>query len=153
MISEIKRLRLPFGKWQEYATELIQKHNKNLPKDCYSYLGEPPINCSYPDERTVRMNIGCIAHFELSFLYGCKAILISHDTYIEPHYRGLGFAGSLQLIKERMAKDLMAKILIATAVETNAPQQKVLAKWKWDTITTFENNRTGNTVGFFIKHL
>src|SRR5437660_1023278 len=153
MIQEIQRLNLPLGKWQEYATKLVEEHNSRVPKDSYSFLEEPIIACSYPDSQTILFKVGDFAHFKLSFLYGCKAILISHDTYITASRRGIGLAGILQLIKERIAKDLAVKLLIATAVETNEPQQRVLKRWNWDAITKFTNPRTQHVVGFFIKHL
>ena len=139
MNSEIDRLKLPRGVWQE----LIKKEIPDASR----------VECSYPDNASVRFQIfhECkpVANFTLSFLYGCKGILVSHGMLVSPDYRGKGIAKKLRPIKDRVAQDLRVSVLLATVKEDNAAEKSVIKDWKQ--LETFSNIRTGNMVGIHVK--
>jgi GNAT superfamily N-acetyltransferase len=141
MNAEIEKLKLPRGVWQE----LIKKE---IPI-------ASTVECSYPDASSVRFQIfqscSLIAHFTLSFLYGCKGILISHNMLVSPSFRGQGIAKKLQPIKDKVAKDLKVSVLLATVKDDNAAEKSVIKDWQH--LDTFTNIRTGNKVGIHIKKI
>jgi len=141
MNSEITRLKLPRGEWQSFAKKLLPEATE--------------VTCSYPDDKTMYMSIleneKVVAKFALSFLYGCKGILVSHSMLVSPEYRSRGIASKLQNVKERIAKDLQVSMLLATVTEDNAAQKKVIKDWKC--IEKFNNKKTGNNVEVFMKRL
>ncbi len=139
MLAEIKRLKLPMGVWQGQM-------KKALP------IKDVTITINYPDNRTAffkitqdKKNVG---HFALSFLQGCKGILVSHTMLVEPAYRGKGIAKELQKSKQRIAKDLKVAMILATVVATNDVQEKVIKDW--GKVGSFKNERTGNKVNVFL---
>ncbi len=141
MNTEIARLGLPRGVWQELV-------KKSIPV-------ATTVKCSYPDDRSVYFeimeNYNLIARFTLSFLYGCKGILVSHNMEVSSDYRGKGIAKKLQSIKDRVAKDLMVSVLIATVKDDNVAEKKVIKDWQH--LETFMNSRTGNKIGIHIKKI
>ncbi len=141
MNAEIERLRLPRGVWQKAITDTVPKVTR--------------VECSYPDANTVQFQLYAfnetpVAHFSLSFLYGCKGILVSHSAAVEPSYRRKGIAKKLQPIKDKVARDLRVSVMLGTVREDNTAQKKVFAK-EWKKLDTFTNTRTGNNVGIHIK--
>lgn len=141
MNAEIERLKLPRGVWQE----LIKKE---IPI-------ASTVQCSYPDMASVYFQIfqdcNLVAHFTMSFLYGCKGILVSHNMMVSPCYRGQGIAKKLQPIKDKVAKDLQVSVLLATVKDDNAAEKSVIKDWQH--LDSFANIRTGNKVGIHIKKI
>lgn len=139
MNAEIVRLKLPRGVWQGLVKQDIPVATE--------------VECSYPDAASVRFQIyqesNIIAHFTLSFLYGCRGILISHNMLVSPQYRGQGIAKKLQPIKERVARDLQVSVLLATVRDDNLAEKAVIKDWQH--LDTFTNIKTGNAVGIHIK--
>lgn len=113
------------------------------------------VECSYPDASSIRFQIyndcNLVAHFTMSFLYGCKGILISHGMLVSPQYRGRGIAKKLQPVKDKVARDLKVSVLLATVKEDNIAEKKVIKDW--EPLTTFNNIRTGNDIGIHIKRI
>jgi hypothetical protein len=141
MIEEINKLKLPLGKWQEFAKGLFLQEN----------IVVENIQITYPDSNTAAIAIPGVASFNLSFMYGCKAILISHGTIIQPSYRNRKLSYVLQTIKNRIAKDLVVAALIATVRVDNTPEQKVISKSDWKKLIKIKNVRSGNEIDLIIK--
>jgi len=141
MNAEIERLKLPRGVWQELVKKEIPLASR--------------VECSYPDYASVCFQIyhdcNLVANFTLSFLYGCKGILVSHGMLVSPSYRGKGIAKKLQPIKDRVAKDLHVSVLLATVKDDNVAEKNVIKDWQH--LDTFTNIRTGNKVGIHIKKI
>jgi GNAT superfamily N-acetyltransferase len=141
MNSEIIRLNLSRGNWQAMTKELLP--------------GVTDVTCAYPDAKTMCMNIfenkKTVARFALSFLDGCKGILVSHSMLVSPEFRGKGIAKKLQSIKEKIAKDLQVSVLLATVTQDNLAEKKVIKDWKC--VDKFNNKRTGNNVEVFTKKI
>lgn len=92
-----------------------------------------------------------VAKFTMSFLHGCKGILVSHGMLVVATYRGNGIAKKLQSVKERVARDLRVSVLLATVKEDNVAEKSVIKDWTH--LETFSNVRTGNSVGIFMKKI
>ena len=141
MNKHIEQLGLPRGVWQSLILEALPVVRA--------------VQCSYPDDRSVNFILwgtgSWIAHFTLSFMYGCKAILISHNMRVNPMNRGTGIAKALQPIKERIARDLRVAILMATVRSDNLPEKAVIASWT--KIAEFDNPQTSNHVEVYKKDL
>lgn len=135
MNAEIKRLKLPRGVWQSLIKAEIPVATN--------------VECTYPDASSVRFQIfndcALVAYFTLSFLYGCKGILISHNMLVSPEYRGKGIAKKLQPIKSRVAQDLHVSVLLATVKDDNAAEKAVIKDWQH--LDTFFNVKTKSKVG------
>lgn len=141
MNTEIERLKLPRGVWQELIKKEIPLASK--------------VECSYPDNASVIFQIfhdsALVARFTLSFLYGCRGILVSHGMIVSPDFRGKGIAKKLKPIKDKVAKDLQVSVLLATVREDNAAEKNVISDWQH--LETFTNVRTGNRVEIRLKKI
>ncbi len=138
MNNEIVKLKLPRGVWQG-----IMVKDLNIP--------DAKVDIEYTDIRTAMFRISSkgqkVGHFALSFLYGCRGVLVSHTMLIEPEYRGKGLAKKLQPIKKRIAKDLGVAVMLCTVVDENKAQETVIKDWQ--KVGSFDNMRTGNKVNLF----
>ena len=141
MNNEINSLCLPRGRWQALIQQSIPIATK--------------VVCDYPDDRSVLIKLfkteQLIATFTLSFLYGCKGILVSHSMQVSPEYRGQGIAKKLQPIKQKIATDLRVSVLIATVRDDNSAEKNVIKDW--DQLESFDNVRTGNKIDIFMKRV
>lgn len=141
MNAEIEHLKLPRGVWQELIKKEIPIADN--------------VECTYPDHSSVRFQLynecNLVANFTLSFLYGCKGVLISHAMLVSPQYQGNGIAKKLQPIKERVAKDLRVSLLLATVKDDNIAEKKVIKEWQH--LETFSNIRTGNDIDLYVKKI
>lgn len=143
MNAEVDRLGLPRGVWQDLVRKCVPVATR--------------VECLYPDVTSVRFEVhhneDLVARFTLSFLYGCKGILVSHGMLVSSQYRGQGIGKQLQPIKERVARDLRVSMLLSTVRVNNAPQRAVLEGCHWQQLDTFTNVRTGNVVGVHVKKI
>lgn len=141
MNSEIVRLKLPRGVWQKLIKQEIPVATQ--------------VDCAYPDSTSVRFQIfdecNLVANFTLSFLQGCKGVLVSHNMLVTPAYQGKGIAKRLQPIKTKIAQDLQVSVLLATVKDDNAAEKAVIKDWQH--LEDFNNLRTNNVVGLHIKKI
>lgn len=146
MNSEISRLGLPRGEWQKAIIEAIPE---------VKYVG-----CYYPDEQTVTIKAydnpkaewqDRVFQFSLSFMFGCRGVLISHSMQVYPPHGGKGIATRLQKVKERIAQDLKVSLLMATVRDDNAAEKHVISEWKL--VDVFSNFRTGNVINVYTKEI
>jgi hypothetical protein len=146
MNSEIVRLKLPRGVWQQLIKDGINSK---------TYVVSH-VQCSYPDANSVRFQLfngaNVIVSFSLSFLQGCSGVLVSHNMNVQPRFQGRGIAKTLQPIKKRIAQDLKVSLLIATVKDDNVAEKKVLNK-DWQHVADFDNVKTGNKIGVHIRKI
>jgi hypothetical protein len=140
--AEITRLGLPRGEWQKELLRILPEVKQ--------------VTVEYPDQQTMIMrgftsDLGRIVSFSMSFLYGCRGVLISHGMEVTPIWRGKGIATRIQPLKERIAKDLRASLLLAT-VRADNDAEKAVIKY-WHLVDTFTNERTGNKIEIYTKVL
>jgi hypothetical protein len=140
MLTQIKKLGLPMGVWQTKIKEILKPLNTES-------------TCKYPNSTCLSIEVNesnkNVASFRLSFLPGCKGIIVSHAMLVNPEYRGLGIAKKLQVIKENIIKDLQASAIIATVREDNEVEKKVIKDW--NKLDSFLNKKTSNQVGIYLK--
>jgi hypothetical protein len=138
MLDEIAKLQLKKGVWQNIIENEMPIDNARVELD-------------YPDTHTVYFRISQndqpVAKFALSFLYGCKGVLVSHTVFVEEPYRGLGIAKTMRAIEHMIAKDLKATVLLCTVRDDNKPYENVIKDWT--KVGSFDNERTGNRVNIF----
>ncbi len=138
MYEEVAKLKLKVDKWHA----LIEA---TLPID------NPKVTSHYGDAHTiyfyVTQNKEEVARFALSFLHGCKGVLISHSILVNEGFRGLGIGTKIQEINHLVAKDLKASTLLSTVIDNNKPQERAMKGWT--KLDSFDNIRTGNTINVF----
>lgn len=106
------------------------------------------------DKRTLVLYSEGIFLFCLSLVPGCQVLLVSHNMIVEPEFRGRGIATKLQIVKERIAKELRATALLATVRSDNTPQQKIMGKIDaWEKIKTMENPNTKDKFEIWAKDI
>jgi GNAT superfamily N-acetyltransferase len=93
-----------------------------------------------------------LAGFCLSTMPGCGAVLISHDTYVYPEFRGQGLGSLMQDLKVKYAQILRVSKLIATVREDNRIEVGVLRGRGWvPNREPFPNRRSGNRIRMWEK--
>jgi GNAT superfamily N-acetyltransferase len=80
---------------------------------------------------TYHMTVG---KFSLSFMPGNRRILISHDTFVEPKFRGLGYGRAWLKLKEELAREAGINLLLATVRNENKIEVHLLRTNGWKRI-------------------
>lgn len=94
-----------------------------------------------------------VGYYELDPMPGCSRVGISHGLQIFDNFRGRGFGTWAMGERLKKAKELGYEVLIATVVEGNVAEERILEKFKWRRVTVFNNLKTGHTVNLWMKHL
>lgn len=105
-------------------------------------------------QRTLNVRIfdalgGTIARFSLSFMPGCKGMLVLHRMEVAEPYRNRGIAKRLLAAKFQMAKDLRVSKLFCTVTSQNKHEQRALRATGWNYDYSFFNHRTENIIYVF----
>jgi len=102
----------------------------------------------------VKLSDGSLAcRFVLTMFPGNCGIVVSHNTYVASHLRGLGIATALQPIKETIARSGGFSYIMATIIADNIIQSKILPRFGWKILWEFINQRTTNKCIMWIKPL
>lgn len=150
MFTEINNRRIDRYRWAVMIRETLEPL---VPE-----IGNISILCLKEHKRTLSIKIRTgndrlIAKFQLSFLPGCKGIIVSHALEVSEDYRQRGIANALMAVKILMASELGAAKLIATVVKDNSVQRKLMNRHGWELLEQFKNKRTGNTVLVFDRDI
>jgi GNAT superfamily N-acetyltransferase len=95
-----------------------------------------------------------MATFTLKEMINCCGILVSTRTEVSNDYRGKGLAQELMLLKEELARQYGYSCMMATVNMTGNPAEvHILEKFGWKCVNDFNNSRTKNKVGVFVKNL
>lgn len=94
-----------------------------------------------------------IGSYELTPMAGCARVAISHGLKINPEHRGKGHGWRAMSERIDTAKQLGFEVLIATVVNGNLPEEKILRKFGWKEVTTFDNLKSGNNVNLWVKNI
>jgi RimJ/RimL family protein N-acetyltransferase len=144
---EISKLGLPKGRWQEQLLDFVGEKVDIGRVDCY-----------YPTNNNREVTIAAwtsglegaqrlIAQFSLSFMPGCKGILISHATAVSPEFQGRGVGRAMSLLKSYIAWELRCSKMIATVLVDNTTENHLLESSNWKRVgEPFVNTRTGHNV-------
>jgi len=94
-----------------------------------------------------------ICRFSLATLPGCCGSIISYHTYVDYSSRNKGIGKILQKIKEDIAVIHGFSSILCTTTSDNKIQQNILRKNKWNLLSDFLNERTGNIVQYWAKSI
>lgn len=94
-----------------------------------------------------------IGSYEIDELPGCKRVGVSHKLQILIEFQKRGYGYKAMADRLDKARELGYKVLLATVVNSNKAQQKILRKFKWKEVTTWFNPTTGNDVTLWVRNL
>lgn len=87
-----------------------------------------------------------IGQYCLTEMAGCPRVVISHGLRIDEPYRNRGNGSRAMEDRINNAKMMGYEVMLATVVDGNVPEEKILRRYGWKEVTVFDNQRTGNTV-------
>lgn len=94
-----------------------------------------------------------IGSFTLEPMPGCCGIVVSTQSFLEPHCRG-GRTGKLfHELKAKTAKTLGYTTMFMTTQLRNIPEVVGASHAKWKFLHYFRNSRTNNDIGIAVKDL
>jgi RimJ/RimL family protein N-acetyltransferase len=96
---------------------------------------------------------GEVGHFELTAMPGCPKVAISHGLNIAVSCRGLGYGRAAMEDRIRQARELGFQLLMCTVVVGNSAQEKIMARYQFRPVSTFDNATTGNKVVLYYKNI
>lgn len=79
--------------------------------------------------------------FDLSFMPGNRRTVISHAVKVFPQYWGKGIGTKMCKLREEAAIEAGVTLMLATVMNSNAAEIRVLEKCGWQRFTN--NERTG----------
>jgi len=94
-----------------------------------------------------------VGSYEIDPMPGCPRVGISHALQINEGCRGIGYGTRAMDERIEKARELGYEVLIATVVAGNVAEEKILERFKWRPITTFDNLKTGHTVNLWVKNI
>ena len=94
-----------------------------------------------------------IASFSLIPMINCCGILVSTSAYTICEFRNKGIGTILNSLRIDIAKHQRYGLILSTTVEDNVYQNIILKRNKWESICSFINPQTGNTVNINIIKL
>lgn len=140
MWNEIEKLQLKKGVWQNLLEAALPLDNAK-------------VEIEYPDNHTLYFRITengePVGKSALSFLYGCKGVLVSHTMLVEEAYRNRGIAKKIREVEMRVARDLKATVILCTVRDDNTAYEQVIKKW--DRVGSFVNKRTEAKVNIWTR--
>lgn len=94
-----------------------------------------------------------IGYFDLDPLPGCPEVGVSHAMCIFGKHRGKGYGARALEERCKLVKTLGFAMLICTVASGNKPQEKLLPRAGFRSVSFFDNERTGNRVVLWVKNL
>lgn len=92
-----------------------------------------------------RMNInGCIG--DLTPFPGCGQIVVSHNVFLPPEYRGQGHGGKAHKERLNVMHNLGYDYALATVISTNERERAILVSNGWRIIADFNSSRSGEFI-------
>jgi len=91
------------------------------------------------------------ARFSLKNLAGCCGAVISWESYVEKEWRGQGLGQLMQEMKVYLAEKLRVGLLLATVVQGNEAEERLLRKSGWTPSSPFANPKTNNQIQVWQK--
>ena len=154
MLDEMKTLRIDREVWKDVIRQSLRGVFG------LSCANEINVSILVPNSHKRTLNVRLedwhhkmIAKFSLSFLPGCKGVLVLHRMEVSIPYQRRGVANALASVKERIARDLNVSMLMCTVLQTNTTQQHILQNHNWHWVSGISNKRTGNKVYLYTKTL
>jgi hypothetical protein len=92
-----------------------------------------------------------MAHFSFKSIQGCRAVVVSYNTWVHDELRGMGIGGKMQAMKDWLARRLKVSALICTTLDNNNVQNHHLKKFGWELFFPVSNHYTGNKLLVWVK--
>ena len=153
MFEELKRLKIDRQVWAAAIKKIFDDR-------CIETV--VTIVCPKQHQRTLSVKVfresdeTLIAKFQLSFMPGCKGVLISHASWVHEQCRRRGIGRALLNVKEAIAKDMQISMMMATVRDDNDAQKYLFATAKngfWRVIDQFINKRTASNIVIYHREL
>lgn len=97
--------------------------------------------------------VGVVGSFELDSMPGCAKVGISHHLEIAEQHRGKGYGNQAMEDRLRLAREQNFRYILCTVVNGNKPQESIMRKFKFKSVSHFDNPTTGNRVVIWGKNL
>lgn len=94
-----------------------------------------------------------VANFKLIEMPGCCGVLVSTNSFVQTEYSGRGIGTFLQSVKEWFAVKMQVGLLIATVVNDNKAEERVLNKTGWVPVSSLLNPKTGRLINVWQKEI
>ena len=72
-----------------------------------------------------------ISHFSLSYLPGCREVLVLHGVTVDPAVRNQGVGALLHGVRLDIARAVGAKVVLCTVLAGNSAEKAIIARAGW----------------------
>lgn len=72
-----------------------------------------------------------VSKFSVSFLPGCRSVMVFHGVVITPKFRNLGYGKILHKFRLALAKAMKCTTVVCTVVVGNSPERRILEEHGW----------------------
>jgi GNAT superfamily N-acetyltransferase len=99
--------------------------------------------CPTCQTSSMTSKVSTVASFRLQALPSCCGVLVSYDSFVAPEWRRRGLGRLMQDMKEFLARQMGVGKLIATVIQGNLAEEKLLTFTGWFPGKPFKNGRSG----------
>lgn len=96
---------------------------------------------------------GPIANFRLKELHGCCGVMVSHNAHVAERLQKHGLGGILLEVRMNAVRRHGYGQMLATVLEGNTTERKVLEKAGWRLVGEFRNPKTNSIVCDYVVNL
>lgn len=96
---------------------------------------------------------GSIAGWNIKELPGCPGVAVFCEAWVAPRCAKKGLGTLLHEFRLTVAKRAGFSLALCTVDMSNAPQMRILHKFRWERGRLFQNALSGHWVGVFTKVL
>ena len=72
-----------------------------------------------------------ISHFSLSYLPGCREVMVLHGVAVDPTLRSLGVGALLHACRLDIARGVGAKVVLCTVLSGNSAEKSIISRAGW----------------------
>jgi len=116
----------------EQNTRLLLQAAERVRKD---YCLENTIQITQTGPREIEFRVvpgdTPITQFSISYLPGCRHVVVFHKVSVEPMHRNQGYGKTFHKFRLAVAREFKAKTAICTMLKGNSIEQKILEGFGW----------------------
>lgn len=72
-----------------------------------------------------------VSHFSLSYLPGCREVMVLHGVVVEPSLRHLGVGSLLHATRLDIARAAGCRVVLCTVLSGNSAEKSIITKAGW----------------------
>lgn len=72
-----------------------------------------------------------VSHFSMSFLPGCRDVMILHGVVVEPSLRNMGVGALLHQCRLDIARAIGVKVVMCTVLSGNSAEKGIITRAGW----------------------